>query len=276
MTSPLSVASPFPIMTDVDGQPLEDGYIFLGVAGLPAEANPVVAYWDAALSVPAAQPIRTIGGYPVRTGSPAVVYVDGDYSISVKNKNNTPIFQSLNTTAQIGALIGVLGLANGGTGGTTQATALLGIGALASDTVAKAGAYTVLTTDRGKLLLCDGTWSLSLTAAATLGDGFSFGVVNVGSGVITIDPDAAELIDGVATLALGAGQSCFVTCTGAEFRSVGLSSGGGVSGAFYENDQTVTADYTITSGKNAMSAGPITISSGVTVTVPSGSTWTIV
>lgn len=45
---------------------------------------------------------------------------------------------------------------------------------------------------------------------------------------------------------------------------------------FYENSQTVTADYTITAGKNAMSAGPITINTGVTVTVPTGSVWTIV
>lgn len=47
-------------------------------------------------------------------------------------------------------------------------------------------------------------------------------------------------------------------------------------GMFYENKTTVTADYTITTGMNAMSAGPVTVGSGVTVTVPSGSTWTIV
>jgi hypothetical protein len=51
---------------------------------------------------------------------------------------------------------------------------------------------------------------------------------------------------------------------------------GAAGGVFYENNTNVTADYTITSGKNAMSAGPITIDSGVTVTVPSGSTWTVV
>jgi len=45
---------------------------------------------------------------------------------------------------------------------------------------------------------------------------------------------------------------------------------------FYENPTTVTADYTITTNKNAMSAGPITINSGVTITVPTNSTWTIV
>ena len=57
---------------------------------------------------------------------------------------------------------------------------------------------------------------------------------------------------------------------------------GGSNSAFspgvpiYENTQTVTADYTITSGTNAMSAGPISINTGVTVTVPTGSNWVIV
>jgi len=54
------------------------------------------------------------------------------------------------------------------------------------------------------------------------------------------------------------------------------ATGGGSDEIFYENSQTVTTDYTITSNKNAMSAGPITINNGVSVTVPSGSTYTIV
>ena len=56
----------------------------------------------------------------------------------------------------------------------------------------------------------------------------------------------------------------------------GGASGGGSDAVFYENGQTVTTDYSITSSTNAMSAGPITVDSGATVTVPSGSTWTIV
>ena len=51
--------------------------------------------------------------------------------------------------------------------------------------------------------------------------------------------------------------------------------GGGTDKVFWENDQTVDTDYTITTSQNAMTAGPITISSGITVTVPSGSTWII-
>lgn len=52
--------------------------------------------------------------------------------------------------------------------------------------------------------------------------------------------------------------------------------GSGTNAVFYENDITVTGSYTITTGKNAMTAGPITVLSGVTVTVPSGSSWTVV
>lgn len=56
----------------------------------------------------------------------------------------------------------------------------------------------------------------------------------------------------------------------------GGATGGATNDIFYENSINVTASYTITTGKNAISAGPITIDSGVTITVPSGSTWTIV
>jgi hypothetical protein len=56
----------------------------------------------------------------------------------------------------------------------------------------------------------------------------------------------------------------------------GGASGGGTDQVFYENDQTVTTNYTISTNKNAMTAGPVTINSGVTVTVPTGSSWVIV
>jgi len=51
---------------------------------------------------------------------------------------------------------------------------------------------------------------------------------------------------------------------------------GAKEGVFWENSQTVTTNYTITSSKNAGTFGPITIDSGVTVTVPSGSRWIII
>ena len=67
-------------------------------------------------------------------------------------------------------------------------------------------------------------------------------------------------------------------------KTVDISIAGGGGGAvgtgtdkvFYENDQTVTDSYTINSGANAMTAGPIAIAANKTVTIPSGSEWTIV
>ncbi len=56
----------------------------------------------------------------------------------------------------------------------------------------------------------------------------------------------------------------------------GGATGGGSDQVFWENGQTVTTNYTITNNKNALSAGPITINAGVTVTVGTGETWVIV
>ena len=71
------------------------------------------------------------------------------------------------------------------------------------------------------------------------------------------------------------------TITGDGSGLTGLPAGAPVGGAstntvFFENDNSVDVNYTITSGKNAMAAGPIEIKSGITVTVPSGSFLTIV
>jgi hypothetical protein len=64
---------------------------------------------------------------------------------------------------------------------------------------------------------------------------------------------------------------------GTDWGSIGAGAkGGGNNQVFFENDQIVTVSYTITVGKNAMSAGPITIDTGVEVTVPTDSTWVIV
>lgn len=56
----------------------------------------------------------------------------------------------------------------------------------------------------------------------------------------------------------------------------GAATGGGSDEVFFENGQTVTTSYTVSSNKNAMSAGPITINSNVTVTIPANATWVII
>jgi hypothetical protein len=56
----------------------------------------------------------------------------------------------------------------------------------------------------------------------------------------------------------------------------GGATGGGTDAVFQENELIVTTDYTLTTAKNASSVGPITINSGITVTVPSGARWVII
>ncbi|MEY4863807.1 MAG: uncultured phage MedDCM-OCT-S45-C4 [Pseudomonadota bacterium] len=63
---------------------------------------------------------------------------------------------------------------------------------------------------------------------------------------------------------------------GSAWGSVGGATGGGSDRVFYENGQTVTTNYTISASRNAMSAGPVTVNAGVTVTVGAGQRWIIV
>ena len=82
-------------------------------------------------------------------------------------------------------------------------------------------------------------------------------------------PDADATTAGYALISDAAGNLSWGAAGGG-------ATGGGTDDVFYENSQTVTSSYTLTTNKNAMSAGPITIDSGVTVTDPSGQFWVIV
>lgn len=61
-----------------------------------------------------------------------------------------------------------------------------------------------------------------------------------------------------------------------EWSGLGGASGGAGNPFMYQHDATVTQDYTLAAGQNAVSAGPITVNSGVTITVESGASWTVV
>jgi parallel beta-helix repeat protein len=99
--SALSIQPTFPIFTGTDGLPLENGYIWIGTANLDPQGNPISVYWDAALTIPAAQPIRTLNGYPSRSGTPARLYVNSDYSIRVMDKNGSLVYSAPQATERI-------------------------------------------------------------------------------------------------------------------------------------------------------------------------------
>ena len=98
------INSPFPVFTDTDGLPLENGYINIGVAGLNPLSNPRQAYWDEALTMPATN-VRTTRGYPSRNGAAGFLYAaPGDFSILVRNKNGVVILSNLNVIDNITVL----------------------------------------------------------------------------------------------------------------------------------------------------------------------------
>ena len=94
--STIEVQPPYPAFAGADGQPLENGYIWIGTVNLSPQTNPINVYWDAANTIAAPQPIRTLNGYPSRNGTPARFYVSSDYSIQVLDSKGSVVYTSLN------------------------------------------------------------------------------------------------------------------------------------------------------------------------------------
>lgn len=90
--SAIAVTTPYPLFNDVDGQPLENGRVWIGLPGLPPKTNPKDIFWDEDLTVPAAQPVATKGGYPQLASTPRRFFCDGDYSILVENRYGAPVY----------------------------------------------------------------------------------------------------------------------------------------------------------------------------------------
>lgn len=136
-------------------------------------------------------------------------------------------------------------------------------GATAPSTVAE-GLIWFNTNNGRTYVYYDGAWidtSSAVAISTTVVDdsaGDAFTVIQEGAGRALVVEGAADFTNATVTgLSLGA-------------------RGGGSDEAFFENDATITTDYTITAGKNAGTFGPVTINSGATVTVPSGSVWTVI
>ena len=93
----VSILPPYPSFFELDGTPLNNGNVYIGDPGVDPQANPETVYWNAALTVTATQPIRTINGYFSNAGTPADVFVNiPDYSITVRDSAGVLIFTKLN------------------------------------------------------------------------------------------------------------------------------------------------------------------------------------
>ena len=120
----------------------------------------------------------------------------------------------------------------------------------------KTGAYTVVAGDLGKILNCTNAtaYTLSLTAAATLGAGFTCTIWNTGTSaanVITIDPNGTETIDGVATLSLSRGEGMDIVCDGTNWQTSYKKTMRG----YAENCVSSMTRPVATTGSNAIAIG---------------------
>jgi hypothetical protein len=94
-TMPLTqLAPPYPIFTDKNGDPLDAGFLYFGVVNQNPETQPIQVYYDSAFTQPAAQPLRTSNGYVMRNGSPALIYADSQFSVTVRDKSGSLVIYS--------------------------------------------------------------------------------------------------------------------------------------------------------------------------------------
>lgn len=131
------------------------------------------------------------------------------------------------------------------------------------------------------------TATYALTGLSTTGNASIGGTLTVTGDVSIASTGAIDVPAGTTAQRPGTPSSGMIRFNSTLSQFEGYSGtgwgtiGGGAKGAgtdqiFYENGQTVTANYTVGATTNAMSAGPITINSGVTVTINSGGNWVVV
>ena len=247
-----------------------------------------------AATATALETARTIAG----------VSFDGTSNISLNNNaitNGAGYITATLTNEQVQDIVGGMLTGNTETGITVtyqdgDGTIDFVVGTLNQDTTGNAATATALETARNiGGVSFDGTANINLPGVYTSGNQDTSGTAAIATTVTVADESSdTTCFPLFATAATGnlapksgsnlAFNSSNGTLTATAFSGDGSAltgisagaTGGGSDEIFYENGQTVTTNYTITNGKNAMSAGPITINSGVTVTVGSGETLTIV
>lgn len=104
----LPTTAPYQYFNDLDGLPLDEGSIYFGIANTNPVTNPIPLFWDFAGTQPAAQPIKTGAGYPLRFGTPSNVFTSSsEYSISVYDKKGRLVYT--NPTSDDYNVLSILG-----------------------------------------------------------------------------------------------------------------------------------------------------------------------
>jgi hypothetical protein len=142
---------------------------------------------------------------------------------------------------------------------------------------ASSGSVTLTATQYQKLILnVTGSIAADVTYTIPSGVGGQWVVKNLTTGGYNViiasagGGSSATVANAGVTTVVCDGTNCYLPSSSTS------PTGGGTNLAFYLNDITITTNYTIPTGKNAGTFGPVTVNSGITVTVSTGSTWSIV
>jgi hypothetical protein len=200
---------------------------------------------------------------------------------------------SASVTITGGTISGItdLAIADGGTGASDAGTARTNLGLAIGTNVqawdANLDQIAALAPTNNNFIVGNGTaWALETPAQAlaSLGVTSTAAELNFVDGVTSNVQTqlnakanlASPALTGTPTAPTAAVNTSTTQIATTAFVSTKGPTGGGTNAMFYENDQTMTANYTVSATKNAMSTGPITINSGVTLTVSSGARYVVI
>lgn len=269
---PSSIISPFPVFNDLDGSPLENGYIYIGQSNLNPETAPVNVFWDAARTIPAAQPIRTIGGFPSRNGSPSNVYVEADtYSITVRNSRRVFVYSAFDQSDAPSSVFDISTQVITATAGQTTFTLTTFTYLPGTDTlqVYRNGLRLTSVTDYVET----NSSTVTLTTPAALGDEFLFqggavitgnqtpgtavSFIQAGTGAVTRNMQD-KVRESVSVLDFGADPTGAADSTAAFNAAIATGASVYVPFGTYKTDGIVTADRRlVTVGATFTGTNPI-------------------
>jgi hypothetical protein len=175
------IVSPFAQFFATDGKPLNNGNIYIGTAYLDAQSNQIPVFWDDALTIPAAQPIRTLNGYPVRNGTPARIFCNAvNFSMTVQTNTGRMVWATQSasfiptiSTPQGSSLVGFIQAGAGAIARTVQdklrdTVSIKDFGAVVDGTTDDTAAFQAAINTGKDILLAPGTMLIGLVTMANV------------------------------------------------------------------------------------------------------------